>query len=481
MKKTGIALAILLAAGVAVTGGAWFTGKQLQAVIDDKIAEANEELARQLPGSEVRLTLASLERGVFSSQARYQIALGELAADLPASELVLIEHIEHGPLPLSRLSSLQLLPVMAYSQARLEENPLTASLFEMSQGAEPLTLNTTLGYDQSAQVAVNVAPLQFATSELTFGFSGFAGEFEGSTEIIRGNARFDRLELAAQGAQAANVSLHDFRLDMDRAKGAAGVFLGEQSARIARMEMNWPGMAPLALNDIGMRDHISQTADLLSAEFVSHVGEVTYAGNPLGSLHMDWSARDLNAAAVKELTDLAARYVDTLEMDPEQTDLSPAQEEQLMASLHALLASKPTLSLDRLSLKTANAETRLSIAAGLNQPQDDELTPQEAIRQVLSSLEVQLDLPKDTIRDLVGYKALFDPSLDPQEVTMEATMTAEMASDMAVGMQLASLDGETIKSRLSYANDEVTFNGTTQSLDEFLAGLGMLFSGVENE
>src|SRR5690606_30466493 len=147
MKKTGIALAILLAAGVAATAGAWYTGQQLEGVLQDKIAEANQELARQLPGSGVQVALASLERGVFSSDVRYRIELGGVAQEWPASELFLIERIEHGPLPLSRLRELRLLPVMAHSQARLEETALTAPLFQQAQGAEPLRIQTTLGYD----------------------------------------------------------------------------------------------------------------------------------------------------------------------------------------------------------------------------------------------------------------------------------------------------------------------------------------------
>ena len=126
MKKTGIAAVVLLVAGAAATDGAWYTGTQLETLLPEKIAEANQELARQLPGSEVQLSLTSLERGVFSSVARYQLDLGELAHEWPASELVLVEHIEHGPLPLSRLSTLRLLPVLSHSQTRLEETALTA-------------------------------------------------------------------------------------------------------------------------------------------------------------------------------------------------------------------------------------------------------------------------------------------------------------------------------------------------------------------
>lgn len=193
---------------------------------------------------------------------------------------------------------------------------------------------------------------------------------------------------------------------------------------------------------------------------------------------MDWSARDLNAGAIVALADLIASYAETLESDPEHEGFSHAQEQHLKAALESLLDSRPSLSLDSLSLKTANAESRLSLQLGLSKPAMGEALPPEVlIQQLVSRLNLQLDLPKVSIRDLVGYQALFDASLDPQAVAMEADMLAEMAGDMAVGMELATLQGDTLQTRLDYADGQVTLNGQTRPLEEFLAMLGLLAGG----
>lgn len=470
MKKTGIVLSVLLIAGVAVTGGAWFTGQQLETHLESKLAEANQELARQLPGSSIRLE--SLQRGLFGSQARYRIDLGEQAAELPSSELVLVEHIEHGPLPLSRLVRLQLMPVLTYGHARLEEGPLTAPLFRMANGAEPLSLHTALGYDQTASLVVEVAPLRHADAELEFAFSGFTGDFEVGTEVLRGAGQVARLELVTLGEQPGTLHVQDFRFDMDRVKGDAGIYLGEESARVSRVDLTLADMAPLVLSQLDLRDRISQNGDLLAAEFFGQVASVSYADQPLGSLRLDWSAHDLDAAGLMALADLLNRYAEAPEA--ESQELTPAQEQELLAALQAVLASEPRLSLDRLALRTANAESLLSIAVGLRQAREEPLSLDDAIREMLASLDIRLDVPKDSIRDLVGYKALLNPMLDPDEVALEAGMAAEMAGTMALGMGLATLEGDTLRARLSYADDQVTFNGNTQSLDEFLMVLGML-------
>lgn len=478
MKKTGIAAVVLLVAGAAVTAGAWYTGTQLETLLPEKIAEANQELARQLPGSEVQLSLTSLERGVFSSVARYQLDLGELAHEWPASELVLVEHIEHGPLPLSRLSTLRLLPVLSHSQTRLEETALTAPWFRQAEGGEPLRIQTTLGYDLEASVRLEVAPLRFADGETHLSFSGFQGEFEGSAEQVTGSGHFDRLELSTLGEQPTRVGLQGLQVVFDRHKGPSGLFLGEQSVTLERLDVHWPGLEPLVLSELAQHDRLSQTDDLLAADLTLELAGLSYAEQPLGALRMDWSARDLNAGAIVALADLIGSYAETLESDPEHEGFSHAQEQHLKAALESLLDSRPSLSLDSLSLKTANAESRLSLQLGLSKPAMGEALPPEVlIQQLVSRLNLQLDLPKASIRDLVGYQALFDASLDPQAVAMEADMLAEMAGDMAVGMELATLQGDTLQTRLDYADGQVTLNGQTRPLEEFLAMLSLLAGG----
>ena len=479
MRKTGIALAILLATSVAVTGGAWYTGQQLEGLLQEKITEANRELVRQLPGSGVRVALASLERGVFSSDVRYRIELGETAQDLPASELFLIEHIEHGPLPLSRLRELQLLPVMAHSQARLEETVLTAPLFLQTEGAEPLRIDTTLSYDLEASVWLNVTPVQYADAEMSVSFSGFEGEFQVSTERVAGTGRFEHLELIADGAEPMRMDLQGFQLTVDRHRGPADLFLGEQSVTLDRLDLHWPGLEPLALSNLVQRDRLTQTDNMLAGTLNLEVGGLAYAGQPLGVLHMDWSISDLNAEAVATLAELFGDYAEIMDSST-FTGFDSDQSQQLGAALATVLDDRPSLNLDRLSLKTANAESHLSFKLGLSKPLSRPAQPHLLFQQI-PHLNLQLDVPKASIRDLAGYQGQLDASLDPQAVTMNAEMMAERVGNMAVAMELATLQGDSIQTRLGYADGQVTLNGQTRPLEEFLAMLRMLVAGRDME
>ena len=49
MKKSLVAVGVIVALGVVWTGASWYTGKQLESRIADMIANANSELKRAAP------------------------------------------------------------------------------------------------------------------------------------------------------------------------------------------------------------------------------------------------------------------------------------------------------------------------------------------------------------------------------------------------------------------------------------------------
>ncbi len=71
---------------------------------------------------------------MFSSTAHYRLkGEGEMFGEAPV-ELLFVDHIEHGPLPFSRLMSLKWLPVMATSHYELEKTPAHRKMVRRHQG-----------------------------------------------------------------------------------------------------------------------------------------------------------------------------------------------------------------------------------------------------------------------------------------------------------------------------------------------------------
>lgn len=143
MKKSLVAAGIIVALGVVWTGGAWYTGKQLEGRIADMVQQANAQLRSSAPESGLELSYQDYQRGLFSSHLQLVVkpiagqANGWLAA---GQSVVLDEVVDHGPFPLASLKTFNLAPAMASVHTTLVKNDASQALFEIAKGTTPSPL-----------------------------------------------------------------------------------------------------------------------------------------------------------------------------------------------------------------------------------------------------------------------------------------------------------------------------------------------------
>lgn len=146
-----------MALGVVWTGGAWFTGKQLEGRIADMVQQANAQLRSSAPESGLELSYQDYQRGLFSSHLQLVVkpiagqANGWLAA---GQSVVLDEVVDHGPFPLASLKAFNLAPAMASVHTTLVKNDASQALFEIAKGDTPFTVDTRIAYSGDSQSAI---------------------------------------------------------------------------------------------------------------------------------------------------------------------------------------------------------------------------------------------------------------------------------------------------------------------------------------
>ncbi|MET1077323.1 MAG: YdgA family protein [Pseudomonas sp.] len=488
-KSVGIAVGLVVAAGAVVTGGAWYTGTKLEPVLNTSISDANKELKALLPGTGITpsLELVSLERGFFSSTARYRLKVaGKLNGDegTPVDgELLFVDHMEHGPFPLSRLVSLKWLPVMAKSNFELEKTPLVEKWFAATKGSSPLTGTTNLGYNQDVTGTLQFQPVEITEAEGTLKFSGM--EFDVAVaddkKQVDVEGRMDSLVFTAP--DKTHVEFSGLSLVNNSELGASGLYLGTSESSLKQIQVTLPEQQPLLIKDLLQKGHLSEGSAGIAGGFTYDVGSFNYAGKDIGSMKMAGSLKNLDIAAVKSLVDLYKELLGKLEAANYDAanpsfDLTPEQKTKLEADLGTLLAGKPVLALDNLAFKTANGESSFKLSLGLNKPTSFELPPQEMATQILASLDARLAVSKLMIKDVVLTKAVLDPSADPAAVAQEAEQMSEMAGMMAVSTQMATVEGNDIVSSVKYADGQVDFNGNKMPLEQFIGMMAAMAPGA---
>ncbi|MFG0382414.1 YdgA family protein [Pseudomonas sp. zbq_18] len=500
MKKiAGIAAGAVLAIAAIGTAGAWYTGQQLPGVLDASIKQANAEMASSLPvlGLSASLELLSLNRQFFSSEARYRMVF---TVEGEPVELIVTDHIEHGPFPLSRLKQAKLLPVMATSNYELEHNEALAKWFAASAGKSPLSGQVSLGYDRAVTGTLQISPLEAVLDERTsLSFSGLDVDFDSTADAMAikasgamGNLRINsRLESTDQ---PLTIELKGLSLDSQTEKGASDFYLGRNEVRLQRIEVLADEGATVVLRDLVQRDETSETDGKLAARYSYDVGMISYRGHDLGAAQMQWSLKSLDGAALQSLVGLYGELMQSGGQQPETSgdsavpSLSEAQQAQLMAAVDKLLAGNPGIALERLAFKTASGESSLSLSLELNKPESFELPPAELAKQLIAQLDAKVAVSKAMIGDMVGLQAAIAGETDQQAIAQQASMMGDMAGGMAQATELARLEGDNIVSTLHYADDNVEFNGKSMTVEEFVAmafstgsGLGGLGAGDMHE
>lgn len=474
MKKTALAIAIPLAVvGVAVAG-AWYTGSRVEQEVTRGIDQANTLFKTEAPELGLSVSLLGVERGVLSSNARYQVTIAGTDGSEPQT-LVFTDRLEHGPFPASRLASGKLAPVLAQSHFALEKNDLTAPLFDAAGGKAPISGELAIHYDQKQDGVFESAALQFAKDGESLRLSPAKINFSVSADKkdVRADGKLaeaDMLFLDPQSGQPVRVELRDLGMQGDKKENANGFALGPSSVSLKTLRIKSEGSPEVELRDTVGEELLKQGDKGLDQTLSYRIGKVVVQGQEVGGVKLDTSLRNMDEAT---LSSLKETYNKMALGSGETAELTPEQEEVLKGQFLRLLDNSPKLALDELSLQTAHGVAKVSFAVDLRKPDQAALTPDQIARSVLAALQANVKVDKAVIGDIVALQASFGDgaggSVDPVALKQQSDAMTDLFSGMALDSKWAVLDGNSLTSSLHYADGKVKFNGQDMTEQEFVA------------
>lgn len=482
-KSAGVLLGIIVAGAAIHTAGAWYTGTQLEGVLNTEIRRANEQLGDALVGTNTTasIELVSLQTHLYSSTAQYRLNFKNLEPGSEHVELLVLENLEHGPLPFSRVKQLKLWPVLASSQYQLEKNPLTEKWFAATQGVSPLNGQMTLGYDRSITGTLSVLPFELAPdadSAVKFSGLNLAMSLSSNAEQVKLDGFMEHLALRLVSADRVPMrfEFNGLTVASDLHKSPFDFYIGGSVVELKDTQMSFGDNQPtLVFKQIEQRDNLQVTGDFLSASLAYKIAGISYADKSIGSMQMAWSAKQVDVPALKALGEMYQAKLQAPEQqaaaargEVPQIAFSAAEQALLQIELGKLLAGKPQLALDNLSLKTANGESHLSLAVDLAKPASFDLAPDEQLKQVLARLQAQARVSKPMLLDLTTLQVELDAQPSADAVKAQAMMLSSAYGRMLLSTGLFKEEGENLVSNLNYAEQQVDLNGQKISLEQFV-------------
>ena len=315
-------------------------------------------------------------------------------------------------------------------------------------------------------------------------FSGLTMEAQTDAEAknIKAKGYMDHLKIHAASLDKppAVIELNGLTLASDLNKSTYGFYLGQNVLVLSEGQLTFGvRQSVLGVKNFEYTGSASANGSLLSGRLTYNVGDITLDGKPVGSAQMVMTASSLDIPAMQSLLQTyQSKFQPQVDGTLPQTPLTAEEQARMQVDVEKLLAARPQLALEKLTLKTANGESQFNAAMSLAQPASFELAPIEVTKQMVTALDAKLQLSKPMIADLSAVQAQLVGQTDPQAIAKMASANSEMAGVMAVQTGLAKVDGNNILATLKYAAGEVDLNGQKMSLEDFINAMTTRFGGV---
>ena len=475
MKNSSRVIGVVVVLGLAYTGASWYVGKRAQATVEQAVEQANQRLGKVLPtasGQSPQLEITQYQRGVFSSDALYTLRVQDEKGQ--PFELVIKDHLLHGPLPLGAMDVTDLRPVLAYSRAQLVRSDATHKWFDSQEAESPLMAQTRIGFNGTGHSALSFAPVAFAQSGQALNFSGgsidirFTNEFNDNES----SGQFESLVMDnAPGGE--KVVVNDVRLAGKTSTAADKTVTVQSGATIGNVSVHSEGQDDVIIEKMTADLNSVQKAHMLDGEFRYGFGQIRVGAADLGSIALGAGIKNLDVGAATALVDTynAIRSVHGVQ-DDETLRPTPQEEAQISDRLAAVLATNPILMIEPLLWRNAEGESQGSLQVQL-MPASQAVASQEQLALLLAETlkQVKLDLSVSRPMFVNLFVQASGHEEDAEQMKQFGGALFDQYATRLEQAGLVQLEGGAASTNINYEESTVEVNGQAMPVSEFIQRL----------
>ncbi|RRW74320.1 DUF945 domain-containing protein [Pantoea dispersa] len=485
MKKTKVAVGVIVALGVIWTGAAWFTGKQLESHMDEMLQNANSQINAYAPNSRLTLSYQDYQRGVFSSKTKLVIQASSQTEDnpllKPGQSIVLNETIDHGPFPFAQLKRGNLIPSMASVHTELENTDAVKKLFELTQGKSLVNADTRVGYSGATDTALHLLPVDYSNAQ-----TGDRLATNGGTLNVSADSKGDKVSLQGDFSSIAVTSknqlqqpvlftLNGLKLGGDTHLSPEGVRVGDQTITLDKLDASINGQEGLTLEKLDGKSSFDNKDGKIGGQIDYQVDNISLQKQPFGEAKLAMKFAQFDAQAVKTFSDQYNAQMQDLLNQPGVVDdpirYQASVQTILRNNLPTLLKGSPTVSVAPLSWKNDKGESTFNLNVGFNDPATVTGEPQSlgaAVDRVLKTLDGKLSINMPMATEVMRHVGLAE-GYQGDDAQKLADQQVKGLAAMGQMFRLTQQQDDNITTSLQYANGQVTMNGDKMTLEQFLS------------
>lgn len=478
MKKSTIAVGVIIALGMVWTGSAWYTGKQLEKNVDIVVNKVTADSSKKL-GAEIHSTVKDFHRGWFSSHFILDIALEKgttVDGVKPGESLQLSVDVDHGPFPLARLSSGNILPAMASAKLSLVNNELTRTAFDSAKGKSPVEAIINFAWGGAISSDITLAPAEYKDKNNSLTFEGASYHVDANASMNAFNYEGKSKKITVSGKNNIEIVIPGMTFSGHPNKTPFDFMTGDQRLDFESIRITTAGKPFARLDGLSFSANADLSADnkKLNAKGEYAVASLSVLGQDFGGGKITMELASLDAVAFADF------MKDYQQLSKEFVASTPAQQEDsiyILSKLKALIAAHAS-KLKKgepevkwlINWKNEKGEAALNLdyqAADTNKRLDDSANETAALDSQLKYVAAKLVLPVDMAIE-AGKKGLMVAD-HKSEKSAKAKATQGVNGLVGLGsmFKLITLENNTVKMDVRYSQGYITLNGKKMTVDEF--------------
>ncbi len=448
MKKSLVAVGVIIAVGAVWTGASWYTGSKVESEFSRVIEKSNQALAVSLPDTGIVLKVENYQRGIFSSNADVLITSADSTDNSDA--IVIKTNIDHGPFPVSQVAKFNLMPKLAATHVELANNKVTEKLFKYTDGKSLINGTTVIGYGKGIDSTFDIIPLDITENGNSLKFSGAKFVFEGTADLkdIKASLTSDNTVISSD-AEKESMVLKGLKFTSDITKTDYGFYTGDQALVVENVDVNNNNTA-FSFKNLKVNSATSVADKNAKGSLTYSIDDLDVLGQNLGSGKMSLSMDRVSAEALgKFITDYNEAISQSLSDGSLPYVADQLAMRMLSTSLPELMKSNPQFAISPLSWKNAAGESNFDLSIDFNAWTPEELTnlgmsnkADEAVKKLFKSFDMNIKLSKPMLIEAIAQshsidsgkvvnaeeKKAFTEQATQELTTIEAPLTADMFS-----------------------------------------------------
>ncbi|WP_148875814.1 YdgA family protein [Serratia marcescens] len=495
MKKSLVAVSVIVVLGAAWTGASWYTGKLIEQHMGEVVDNANGQLKAYLPKAGVKLSYENYQRGLFNSQVRLVLRSdGSDAANgaelKPGDEVAFLETIDHGPFPFAQLKKFNLLPSMASVHTQLENTPAVKALFEITKGKSLFTADSRISYSGDTASAIDIIPLEYQKDKSSLKFSGATINADVSSDMknLALDANSDNIVVSSPNAFGQNeqITFQGFNLKGNSNESKFGVKLGDQTMTLKQFKLAIDGKDAVALDGFNLVSKFGeQGSSNIGGQIDYTMDALKVQGNDFGAGKLTLKIDNVDGKALKDFADSYNRQTMALLQQGENLDPEVYEQqttEMLQKNLPLLLKGNPSINIAPLSWKNSKGESTFTLDLALTDPSQagsPAESPDQMAARVVKKLDLSLTIPEAMATEVTAKTALLQ-GYNEEDAQKLAQQQVQGLAAMGQMFKLTTQKDGVIASKFHYADNQVDLNGNKMSLQEFIGQFGLLGAPAED-